>query len=295
MDLFLQQLFNGLALGSTYGMFALGFGLVFATMGILNVAHGTFATWGALITLYMVAGMGVPFLPALVIGFVGAGLLGIVVDQVAFEPLRRKGSGLLGPIITSIGIWIILGQLALISTNATARRFPIGTFPEEIIRWGPFRMAPVQIVNIVVALILVVALYWFLQRSRFGSAIRAVGFNAHSASLAGVNPRSVIWVTAFLASSIAGLAGTLSGLATNNVSFVMGESLLLKGFAAVVVGGFGDVRGAMVGGLIIGVSEVLGATYISSSFRDAITFGLLLLFLIFRPRGLFSELEHSRA
>lgn len=295
MELFLQQTFNGLALGAVYGMFALGFGLVFATMGILNVAHGTFATWGALISLYMVAGMGVPFVPALLIGFVGAGLLGIIVDQIAFEPLRRKGSGLLGPIITSIGVWIILGQLALISTNATARRFPIGSFPEEILRWGPFAMAPIQIVNIVVALVLAVALYWFLQRSRFGSAIRAVGFNADSASLAGVSPRNVIWATAFLAASIAGLAGTLSGMATNNVSFVMGEGLLLKGFAAVVVGGFGDVRGAMVGGLIIGVSEVLGATYISSSFRDAITFGLLLLFLVFRPRGLFSELEYSRA
>ena len=134
-----------------------------------------------------------------------------------------------------------------------------------------------------------------MERSRFGSSIRAVGFDADSAAISGVNPRVVIYVTAFLASAVAAIAGILSGLATNNVSFTLGEGLLLKGFAAVVVGGFGDVRGAMVGGLIIGVSEVLGAQYISNSFRDAITFGLLLLFLVLRPRGIFSELQYSRA
>ncbi len=295
MDLFLQQLFNGLALGATYGMFALGFGLVFATMGILNVAHGTFATWGALIALYAVAGMGLPFIPGLILGVVGAGLLGVLVDQIAFEPLRRRDAGLLGPIITSIGMWIILGALAQIATNSTARRFPIGTFPERLFEIGPLRLELVQIVNIVVALALAITLYLFMERSRFGSAIRAVGFDANSAAISGVNPRIVIYVTAFLASAVAAIAGILSGLATNNVSFTLGEGLLLKGFAAVVVGGFGDVRGAMVGGMIIGVSEVLGAQYISNSFRDAITFGLLLLFLVLRPRGIFSELQYSRA
>lgn len=295
MALFTQQLVNGLALGATYALFAMGFGLVFAVLGILNVAHGTFATWGALFALYMVRTLEMPFIVGALVGVVGAGLLGVLVDRIAFEPLRKRGSGLLGPIITSIGIWIILGELAQLTTGARAYRFPQGSFPDQLIMIGALRLQLVQIVNIVLALVVAIILHRFLRGSSTGASIRAVGYNDLAASLSGVDPKRAVLLTSFLAAAIAGLAGIMSGLATNNVSFFMGEALLLKGFAAVVVGGFGDVRGAMIGGLIIGVSEVLGAQYISSSFRDAITFGLLLLFLIVRPRGLFGELTFNRA
>ncbi|HEY8543445.1 MAG TPA: branched-chain amino acid ABC transporter permease [Acidimicrobiales bacterium] len=294
MDLFLQQLANGVALGAVYAMFAIGFGLVFATMGILNVSHGTYATWGAIAALALLE-RDVPFVGALVGGVLAAGAIGVVVDRLAFEPLRRRGVGMLGSIITSIGAWIILGDLAQEATDAQARSFPSGSFPSGFVEVGGVRLGYPQLLNILVAAALVVGMHLVLTRTRLGGAIRAVGYDAAAASLSGVNPRLIIALTALLAGGVAGLAGVLSALSTNNVSFTMGEGLLLKGFAAVVVGGFGDVRGAALGGLIIGVSEVLGAQYISNDFRDAITFGLLVLFLVAMPRGIIGEREVRRA
>lgn len=294
MNLFLQQLGNGVALGATYALFAMGFGLVFATMGILNVAHGTFASWGAIST-YFALQRGMPFIPAAIIGVVAAGAIGVIVDAVAFEPLRRRGVGLLGTIITSIGAWIVLGNLAQEATAARARTFRSGAFPSGMVSILGVKLTYAQVLNVVLALVVVVALHLFLHRSRVGAAIRAVGYAPAAAALGGVNRRRIVTLTAFLAAGIAGLAGVGSALATSNVSFNMGEGLLLKGFAAVVVGGFGDVRGAAAGGLAIGVFEVLGAQYISNDFRDAITFGLLVLVLVFFPRGLFGERELSRA
>lgn len=294
MELFFQQLGNGIAVGATYAMFAMGFGLVFATMGILNVAHGTFATWGAIAALWAVED-GWPFPLAVAVGVVGAGAIGFLVDALAFEPIRKRDVGLLGSIITSIGAWIILGNLAQQATDAQAKAYPPDTFARGTLSFGPVDLAYAQVLNIVVALVVGVVLYQFINATRTGAAIRGVGHGAHSAALAGVNTRFIVGLTAFLAAAIAGLAGVLSALATNNVSFTMGEGLLLKGFAAVVVGGFGDIRGALAGGFLIGIVEVLGAQYISTSFRDAITFGLLLVVLLVRPHGIFGEVQFQRA
>lgn len=295
MSLFLQQLLNGLAVGSTYALFAIGFGLVFASMGILNLAHGTFATWGAVVALMAVVTLDLPFFVALGVGVVAAGLIGLAVDQIAFQPLRGRSAGPLGPIITSIGCWIVLLELALIVNGPSAKNFPDSWAKSAMFEVAGLSITAPQLLSLV-SVVVVGGLVWvFLTRTRFGAATRAVGHDQVSAMLGGVDPRKVIFVTAFLAAAIAGLAGVLSGLATNNVSHTLGEAMLLKGFAAVVVGGFGDVRGAVFGGLLIGVSEVLGAEYISSSFRDAITFGLLFLFLVLRPSGLFGEVRYQRA
>ena len=295
MTLFLQQLLNGLALGSTYAIFAFGFGLIFATLGILNVAHGMFASWGALVTLWCVEKSDLPFALAVVVGVVGAGAIGIAVDRLAFHPLRKRDVGLLGTIITSIGVAIVLGTLVDRFTDHRSKRFPVGTFSEELVKFGDLGLQFIQIVNIAVAFVLALLLHLLMRRTPTGAAIRAVGWNPRAATISGVNAGRIILLTAFLAAAIAGLAGILSGASTSNISRAMGDGLLFKGFAAVVVGGFGDVRGTLAGGLLIGVAEVLGAQYISSSFRDAITFGLLLAVLLVRPRGLFSELELKRA
>jgi branched-chain amino acid transport system permease protein len=295
MTLFLQQLLNGLALGSTYAIFAFGFGLIFATLGILNVAHGMFASWGALVALWCVESYDIPFVGALAVGVIAAGVIGIVVDRLAFQPLRKRDVGLLGTIITSIGVAIVLGTLVDEFTSHRSRRFPVGTFSEELVRFGDLGLQFIQIVNIVVAVVLAVLLHLLMRRTQTGASIRAVGWSPRAATISGVNAGRIILLTAFLAAALAGLAGVLSGASTSNISRAMGDGLLFKGFAAVVVGGFGDVRGTLAGGLLIGVAEVLGAQYISSSFRDAITFGILLAVLLIRPRGLFSELELKRA
>lgn len=295
MQLFLEQLINGCALGSLYALFGLGFGIVFSTLGILNAAHGSYASWAAIAALAAVEQLKLPFLPALVIGVVGGGLLAVVVDQIAFQPLRRRGSGMLGALITSIAFWIILDSLAGTATGQQSLSFPRGSYPGTMFHVGGIPVAAMQLVTVAVMLAVTFGLHLLIRRSRFGAAMRAVGWNQTAAALGGVNPRYVVIVTAFIAGATSGLAGVLGGITTHNVSFLLGEGLLLKGFAAVVVGGYDDVRGTALAGVGLGVLEVMSAQYLSSGLRDGITYALLLTFLLVRPRGLFGSAGFSRA
>lgn len=294
MNLFIQQVLNGLAVGSAYGMFAMSFGLIFATMGILNVAHGTIATFGAISALFVVENMGFGFFPAMVVAIVVAALIGLATDRLAFQPLRAKANTL-GYLITSIGVWIVL-----LSLGETALDHQIKTFPPDMLSWprlvtDSVYLAPGQIWLMVVGPLSLVGLYLVLSKTSIGIRIRAVGYSEVWSRISGVSSTVVILSTVAISAGLAGLVGYLSSIAFDNVSTSLGEGLLLKGFAAVVVGGFGDVRGAFLGGIIIGVTEVLGAQYISGDFRDVITFGLLILFLIFRPEGIFGEVKFGAA
>ncbi|MEB0059021.1 branched-chain amino acid ABC transporter permease [Variovorax sp. LG9.2] len=295
MQLFIEQLINGCALGALYALFGLGFGIVFSTLGILNAAHGSYASWAAIAALAAVEQLKLPFLPALVVGVVGGGLLAVVVDQIAFQPLRKRGSGMLGALITSIAFWLILDNLAGTATGQQSLSFPRGSYPGTMFHLGDIPIPAMQLITVAVMLVVTFGLHILIRRSRFGAAMRAVGWNQTAASLGGVNPRYVVIVTAFIAGATSGLAGVLGGITTHNVSFLLGEGLLLKGFAAVVVGGYDDVRGTAVAGVGLGVLEVMSAQYLSSGLRDGITYALLLTFLLVRPRGLFGSLGFSRA
>ncbi|MFD5826243.1 branched-chain amino acid ABC transporter permease [Lentzea sp. NPDC060358] len=295
MQLLMQQLLNGIALGAIYALFAVGFSLILAKMGILNVAHGTFATWGALSSYWLVTELGLSFWLALVAGVVFAGALGVAADLVAFEPLRKRNAGTFAPIIASIGIWIVLLTLAEAFAGPTATGYPAEAVPAERIQVAGLLLLPAQLISVVALVVVVTGVHLLLTRSRFGAAVRAVSVDPRSATIVGVNARLVLIAVAFLAAAIAGLAGVLAALSDNNVSFGIGEALLLKGFAAVVVGGYGDIRGAALLGVGIGVIEVMSAQYISSGFRDAITFGVLLIVLVFRPQGIFGERQLVRA
>jgi branched-chain amino acid transport system permease protein len=294
VNLFIQQVLNGLAVGSAYGMFAMSFGLIFATMGILNVAHGTIATFGAIAALFVVENMGFGFFPAMVVAIIVAVLIGLATDRLAFQPLRAKANTL-GYLITSIGVWIVL-----LSLGETALDHQIKTFPPDLLSWprlvtNSVYLAPGQIWLMVLGPLSLVGLYLVLSKTSIGIRIRAVGYSEVWSRISGVSSTVVILSTVAISAGLAGLVGYLSSIAFDNVSTSLGEGLLLKGFAAVVVGGFGDVRGAFLGGIIIGVTEVLGAQYISGDFRDVITFGLLILFLIFRPEGIFGEVKFGAA
>lgn len=287
MDVLLQQLVNGLALGSVYAVFGIGFGLMLATLGVLNAAHGTFATWGALIALYLLNDAGLGFWTSALLGVLASGLLAVVVDLVAFQPIRRRGGDLLPALITSIGVWIFLLAAARMVTGAKTSRFDPDRSPSGTLEVLGLTVSRSQLVSVLAVVVVGVGLYVLLHRTRTGAAMRAVGFSPMAAALGGVDPRRVIAVTAFLSGAVAAIAGIAMGLNTSTVNFVLGEGLLLKGFAAVIIGGFGDVRGTVLGGLLLGVAEVLTGQYVSGSARDAITFGLLLGFLVFRPNGLF--------
>jgi branched-chain amino acid transport system permease protein len=295
MHLFLEQLVNGWALGSLYALFGIGFGLVFSTLGILNAAHGTYASWAAIVGYYAVVWLDVPFPVAIAVGVLAGGVLAIVVDQIGFQPLRAKKAGLLGGLITSIAFWIILDSLAGFATEQQSLAFPASTYPNRMVQVGPVMVPQMQIITILALIICAVGIYLLIQKTRVGAAMRAVGWNEVAAGLGGVNARVVILLTAFLAGATSGLAGVLGGIATSNVSFTLGEGLLLKGFAAVVVGGFDDVRGTAIAGICLGIIEVFVGQYVSTAMRDGVTYALLLLFLILRPRGLFGSTSFLRA
>jgi len=295
MQLLLEQVVNGCAIGAIYGLFAIGFGLVFATLGILNAAHGTYATFAAIAAYYAATTLGAPFPLALLLGVVTGGALALLVDQIAFQPLRHRRAGMLGALITSIAFWLILDSLAGSATGQQSLSFPAGTYPDQMLHLGSLPLPAMQLLSILLLLLVTASVHWLIAHSRLGAAMRAVGWNEAAAQIAGVNPRLVILATASLAGATSGLAGVLGGIATNNVSASLGESMLLKGFAAVVVGGYSDVRGAAVAGVGLGVAEVLSAQYISTSMRDAITYALLLGFLVLRPRGLFGSAAFVRA
>jgi branched-chain amino acid transport system permease protein len=295
MELFFEQLVNGCAIGSLYALFGLGFGIVFATLGILNAAHGTYASWAAIAALAAIEQFKLPFVLALVVGIAAGGLIALVVDQIAFQPLRRRGAGMLGALITSIAFWIILDSLAGTATGHQSLSFPRGSYPGTMFHLGAIPLPAMQLVTIGAMLAVTLGLHLLIRRTRFGAAMRAVGWNQTAAALGGVNPRYVVVVTAFIAGATSGFAGVLGGITTQNVSFTLGEGLLLKGFAAVVVGGYDDVRGTAVAGVALGVLEVMTSQYLSSGLREGITYALLLGFLLLRPRGLFGSVAFSRA
>lgn len=292
--LVIEQLLNGISVGAIYALFAVGFGIVFSTMQILNLAQGVYATCGALITYFALSSFGLPFLVAVIAGIIGAGLLAVFVDQVAFEPLRRRGVQLLGAVIASVGMWIGLREIASIGTDATPVGFPPGSVPRGLVTFGGVSILQTQVLAIVCAIVVITAVYLLLHRTNAGAAIRAVGYEKSSAEIAGINPRTMIVSAAMLSGAVTGLAGILLA-GGQSFNFTMGDGLLLQGFAAVVIGGMGDVRGSALGGLMIGVIQTMSAAYISSSFQDAITFGLVLVVLLWLPRGILGSTNVVRA
>lgn len=286
MQLFIQQLANGIALGCGYGLFALGFGLIFATMNIFTIAQGTLATWGALIALWCVLVLDMPIWVATLIAAALVGVLGVVIDTAFFRPIRARTDSFSAVLLMSIGVWIVLLSLATVATKATYWSFPIDSYPSTYLHIKGIILQPMQIITVGVAVVLTIILHVLLVKTRVGAAIRAVGMSPKSASLSGIRSSAVLAGVSFLAAALVALAGVLSAITTNNVSYLLGENLVLQGLAAVVVGGFGDMRGALLGGILIGASQTLSAQYISNSFADAITFGVLIVFLLFRPRGI---------
>ena len=289
MELFFAQLLNGAALGALYALFGIGFGLVFATLGILNAAQGCYASFAAITALYAVDWAGLPFWLGLPVGLLAAACIAILVDQIGFQPLRNRGGGMLGALITSIAFWIMLDSLAGFATGQQSLAFPPGTTPGGIYHIGPLLLPQIQLLTIVALIVVAVSMHWLIAHTGFGAAMRAVGYDPVAASLGGLDSRLVVIATAGMSGAISGLAGVLGGVATANVAATLGQGLMLKGFAAVVVGGYDDVRGTAIAGVALGIAEVFCAQYLSTSLRDGITYALLLGFLMVRPRGLFGR------
>lgn len=292
--LFLSQLIDGIGTGAIYALFAVGFSIVFSTMQILNLAQGVYATYGAICTYWAMTKLHAPYWLGGIAGIAAGAILAMLVDQIAFETLRRRGSQLLGAVVASIGVWIALREVVSILTSSTPVGLPSTGLPTGRIVLGRISILDTQVIAVVCAIVVITLAYLLLHKTRLGSGIRAVGYDKRSAVIAGINPRLMMVAAALLSGAITALAGILLA-SGQSFDFSLGDGLLLQGFAAVVIGGMGDLRGSAVGGLFIGIVQTLSGAYISTSFEDAITFGLVLVVLLWRPYGMLGTAAFQRA
>ena len=289
--MFTQQIVNGLVMGSAYALFALGLTLVFGIQRVLNLAHGAVFMWGALIGLMLVSEWGMPFLPALVLAGVAVGVLNVVVDFVAFRPLRRRGASEFGALVSSLGASLILVNLSQRATGAQTLRFPADSFPSNAFTVLGIRLSLVQVTVVAVAVVLLLVLLAYLYRTSLGRQVRAVAISERTSRLLGVSAEKVYLQTFFISGALAGITGVLLGISFNSVHSFMGDDLLLRAFVVIVLGGLGSVQGAVVAGLLMGLAQTFLVAYTSSELTDVAIFTALIAFLLFKPQGMFAGLH----
>ncbi|MGX9429595.1 MULTISPECIES: branched-chain amino acid ABC transporter permease [Bradyrhizobium] len=294
MSTFLQQLVNGISLGSTYAVFAMGCTLIFGVLNIVNMAQGAFFMGGAYFGLEA-ARLGLPAPLALAVALAGGGLLGMLSELVIFRTLRARGGHRWMGLVASLALARMMIGLAQEIFGTQVQRYPASDLMQISWEIADVRIQLLQVVLLLVSLLLMALLAFVLQRSSIGRAIRTVAFSEDVARIVGVPVGRTILATFFLAGALAGAAGMLLGNLFNVVSPFMGEQMLVKGLTVIILGGLGNVPGAVAGGFLLGLIEVFSVAYVSSSFRDAIGFGLIFVILLVKPNGLFSGFEERRA
>jgi branched-chain amino acid transport system permease protein len=292
LEQFLQQLLNGIAWGSIYALIALGYTMVYGVLKLINFAHGEVYMVGAMTGYYAAHALGFAVTPSfaglvvvLVISMAACALLGATIERVAYRPLRSAPR--LASLITAIGVSLLLQNGGQLLFGADPKFFPSLVAPREVFRTGSLAVSNIQLFVFGTAMALMVGLEVVVTRTRFGRAMRAVSVDAPAAALMGVPVDRVISGTFMLGSALAAAAGILVGLSNPKIDPLMGLLPGLKAFVAAVLGGIGSIPGAMVGGLLLGVVETLISAYVSSTYRDAIAFVILIAILLYRPTGLF--------
>lgn len=287
MQYFLDLVVVGLSLGMIYGLVALGISLIYSGLDIVHFAHGEIYMLGAFIGMTVANFLGLNYVATLVLGMILTGLFGVVMERMFYRRLTQAGGGYtfagMGMIICGFGMSIVLQNVANLIWGATAKPFPVSFgMPIQI---GSIAMARSYVWIVSAAIILSISLHLFLKKTRLGLAVRAVAGNKEIAYLMGINVPLMISVIFGVACALAAAAGMLVA-PINYVHVLMGLGILIKSFAAAVVGGFGSLPGAILGGLIVGVTESLGAGYLSGSYKDIYAFVLLIFVLIVKPSGL---------
>ena len=290
-----QQLFNALSLGCVYALFALGFTLVFGVLGVINLSHGAVFMVGAYAALAAVQSLGFPLWAAVIFAFVIAGCVGALIDVLVLRPLRNRNAPHLIPMIATIGVAIVLNSLAQGIAGAENKRFPTDVLPQESLDFLGIHITVIELGIILLSFLLMVALVLVIGRTQIGRALRAIAESPKAALLLGINVEWLFIITSFVAAGLGGVAGTLVGVYSNALFPLMGQPILHKGIAVIILGGMGDIRGAMLAGLFLGFAEVMSVAYIGSNMRDAVAFGVLFLVLILRPQGLLGRIQERKA
>lgn len=283
----MQQLLNGLFIGSIYALFAIGFTLVFGILDRLNLAHPAVFAASAFVGIELVATGGLSIWLALPAVFVVGGLLGLVIERVAFRPLKGRADAHFAGLISSIALGGMLIALLQWRYGAGTRRFPAQAFPDTRFTLLGAQVTLLQVAILVISVLLMVGLTLLVARSRLGRAMRAIAENPTAARVLGIDVDRVTATTFAISSALGAVAGALFAMNVNSAQLDMGSSIELKGLAVIIVGGMGSLPGALVGGLALGLAEVFAVQYVGSSWRDLIAFGLLFTILLVRPQGLF--------
>jgi branched-chain amino acid transport system permease protein len=295
---FFAELLNGLTLGSLYALIALGYTMVYGVLKLLNFAHGdvfmvgAYIGWFVLNALHSPLQPALPIVPLLLLAFlasmVGCGLLGVVIERFAYRPLRKAPR--IAPLITAIGVSFFLEQTAVLLWGANPRQYDLFELRGgELFRSftvGDVRIQYAQIMVIVSAVLLMIALSLFVWRTQTGKAMRAVSVDPEAASMMGIDIDRVIAITFLLGGALAGAAGVMWGVVQSSLNPYIGFGVGLKAFTAAVVGGIGNIGGAMLGGLLVGLAETFTSGYFTSTFQDLVVFSVLVAFMLLRPSGL---------
>lgn len=298
MSTFLQQLSNGLIIGSMYALIALGYTMVYGILQLINFAHGEVFMIGSYVGLFVLglfvsSGLSatVPVLAILLITFLVAmascALLGVAIERLAYRPLRN--SSRLSLLITALGLSIALQNIVMLTMGARDKPFPSDFFPKGEIVLAGVHLSYIQLFILGMTVVLMGSLHLLVHKSKLGKAMRATAQDQEAAGLMGIDPNVIIMMTFAIGSALGAAAGVLFGLYYGITNFYIGFQAGMKAFTAAVLGGIGNMAGAMLGGLLLGVLESLCAGYISSQWKDVFAFAILILVLVFRPAGLLGE------
>jgi len=296
--MFLQQLINGLTLGSVYALIALGYTMVYGILELINFAHGEIYMLGAYLGIIFLAfftaigltsySLSLALILTFVLSILFCSSYGFTIEKIAYKPLRNAPR--LSPLISAIGVSIFLQNYVMLTQGATDKVFP-NLFGAAGFEFISVRMTYLQLFIILTSIIVMIALRFFIRKTRMGKAMRAVAQDKTMASLVGINIDTVISITFIIGSGLAAVAGLMVAMYYGLVNYFIGYIAGIKAFTAAVLGGIGSIRGAMFGGIILGLVESLGASYISSEYKDAYAFVVLIIILLVKPGGLFGKAE----
>jgi branched-chain amino acid transport system permease protein len=294
VEFFIQQAINAISIGSLYALMAIGLAMVFGILRLINFAHGDLIMVGSYATLILL-GAGLPFWLSAFVGIVTSTIAGLIMERVAYRPIR--GAPDVAMLLTSFAVTILLENAAILIFNPTAKPFPAPAILRDALQFGNLRVASLDIVAIVVAFALLVSLTLFVTRSEMGISMRAASEDLLAARLVGINVNAVIAYAFAIGSMLAGVVGILWSIRVGRIDPLMGFYPVLKAFVASVIGGLGSLPGAVLGGYVLGILEIMLQGLLPASlspFRDGFVFAALIILLLFRPNGILGSTEREK-
>ncbi|MBW1711873.1 MAG: branched-chain amino acid ABC transporter permease [Deltaproteobacteria bacterium] len=288
--MFFQQLLNGIFLGSVYAMVGISFTLVLGILHLLNFALGEVMMLGAFVSWFTVTSMGMDVFSGMAVAIVVTAILGFLMDLGVFRTLRRGKEFYLAPLVASIGLSLIIQELMVKLTGGMAVSFSEKDLAVSSFELGNVTFTSINLLVFITAVVMMLALHFFLSKTKTGVAVQAVAESFRRARLLGININTIILLVSAIAGALAGISGVLIGLTYGNIAPHMAHYLVSRGFVVMLLGGFGSIYGAMIAGIIFGLIEVMAAGYLPTMYKDMWAFGLVIIILLIRPLGIFGTL-----